>query len=157
MRIMFPVRIFIISLAFASVSFATEIKQAHMQRYGVNDFQSISEFFSGKENTGKYLILRTTPEERAGVYIDIRLDEKVAELPSGSNAILHVVFDNNRNPQIFTFPIKGEKLDTKKVLLGITGDQWKNKPKSIAWLLELRDASNNVICSKKSFLWELPQ
>ena len=157
MRIAFSAHAFFLFFVLSASCFATEIQEAHMQRHEAKDFQRLSEFFTGKEYSDNRLILRTTNDERDGVYVDIALDCDASELPSGSVAILDVVFENNRNSQSFTFPITETPMNTSRIMFGITGKEWKEQPKVIAWKLEIHDSSGNLLCDYKSFLWEMPQ
>jgi len=136
---------------------ATEITQAYLRSFEVEDFQRLTEFFTGEEVTGDRLILRTDAEERAGIYVVATLDSSVSSLPSGSTAELQVLFDNSREIETLTFDLPATRPQSKHLLVGITGSARKDEANVIAWKLLLKDASGAVMAEHKSFLWEMPK
>ncbi|MBN2068343.1 MAG: hypothetical protein JW739_01780 [Opitutales bacterium] len=136
---------------------ATEITQAYLRSFEVEDFQRLTEFFTGEEVAGDRLILRTDPEERAGMYVVATLDSSVSSLPSGSTAELQVLFENTREITTLAFPFPASRPQSKHLLVGITGSTWEDEAKVIAWRLQLKDAAGTVLAEHKSFLWEMPK
>jgi len=117
-------------------------------------FKRISEYFSGKENTGGQLILRTHPDQRSGYYFLLRINHTGAA--SNTQAVLQVITPDTATPRIFKFPTS--LTDGKTLLnLGLTGADWPDlKINPVAWRLELLDAEGKLLAAQNSYLWENP-
>ena len=119
-------------------------------------FERISEYFTGKENTGREIVLRTHPGQRAGFYYLIRVANKESVLP-GAKFVLQVISPTEREPATTTFavdiPHGGQVFQ-----LGLTGPDWSDKSvHPVAWKVELKSADDKVLASAQSFLWEKPE
>jgi hypothetical protein len=118
-------------------------------------FERISEYFTGDENTGREVVLRTHPEQRAGFYYLVRVSNS-GEALAGATFVLRVILPSHPEPKITTFPIEIPRR-SKVFVLGLTGPDWPNQDvHPVAWKLELRSASDAVLASSQSFLWEKP-
>jgi len=116
-------------------------------------FKRISEYFTGRENTGGQIVVRTQIADRGGYYFLVRTAN------SGEAFIarfrIAVVLPNSHEPRIFNFdtPLPaGQKVFN----LGITGSDWPSDAEAVAWKLELLDAQGKVIATEQSYLWEKP-
>ncbi len=117
-------------------------------------FKRISEYFDGKENTGKETVLRTHPEQRTGYYFLVRLANPGAArqvrfqlqfFAQGASA-LHTA----------TFPA-GLKSGSEVFQLGLTGPEWQDaESQPVAWHLQVLADDGTVLASEKSYLWEKP-
>jgi hypothetical protein len=118
-------------------------------------FDRITEYFTGQENTGREVILRTHPDQRAGFYYLVRVMNSAAMFP-GAKFVLQTISPTNPEPKIATFPVDLPSR-AKVFQLGLTGADWPDrKAHPVAWKLELRSADNQVLASAQSFLWEKP-
>jgi hypothetical protein len=118
-------------------------------------FERIREFFSGKEYSGKQIVVRSHPEERGGFYFLTRVKNSGASVPDAKFS-LQVIAASDPVPKTFSFPatLPG---GTSVFNLGLTGPDWTDrKTPPVAWKLELLRGDGQVIASEKSFLWELP-
>lgn len=119
-------------------------------------FRRVSEYFTGKENTGGITILRTHPEQRAGFYWLVRVKNGGGRL-AGARFELRVIPPDHPQPRHFAFPVD---LPAGRALfdLGLTGGDW-TKPDAgpAAWRLQLLDGTGKVLAVEKSFLWALPE
>jgi hypothetical protein len=118
-------------------------------------FEHISEFFTGRENTDREIIVRTHTEVRGGYYFLARVKNSGAALP-GTKFSLQIIAPNNPQPKTFVFPAT-LAAGTSVFSLGLTGPDWtdeKNPP--VAWKLELLRGDGQVAATAKSFLWEKP-
>lgn len=117
-------------------------------------FKRISEYFDDKENTGGETVLRTHPDQRAGYYFLVRVDNPGAALDA--KFVLHVILPSTSTPHTYTF---NARLPTGRTVLdlGLTGPDWPDrKLNAVAWQLEVRDPDDKVLSSEKSYLWEKP-
>lgn len=118
-------------------------------------FERISEYFNGRENTGKDTIVRTHPDQRAGFYFLVRVANSGAPR-TGTRFVVQVV--GPKNPEPVTTTLSADVPARSRVfLLGLTGKDWPNEnDHPVAWKVELRSADDQVLATAQSFLWELP-
>ena len=118
-------------------------------------FKRISEYFSGKENTSGTLVLRTHPDQRSGFYFLVRASNPGAPVTVKVNVVLITPTDNK--PKTYTFST--ELRSGANVLnLGLTASDWPDaKANPVAWKIDFVDASDRVLASEKSYLWEMPE
>ena len=117
-------------------------------------FKRISEYFSGRENTGGEAVLRTHPDQRGGYYFLVRVTNPGA--PRAITARLELITDAAAQPVAHTFPVNLKDDDTV-FHLGLTGPDWPDpKAVPVAWKLELIEGDGRVLATEKSYLWERP-
>ncbi len=117
-------------------------------------FKRISEYFTGRENTGGEAIIRTHPDQRAGYYFLVRV--KNPGTPLAVKFSLQLILPSNPKVQTFTFPADFQRGDTV-LNLGLTGEDWPNpKANPVAWKLDIVGPDGHVLASEKSYLWEKP-
>jgi hypothetical protein len=117
-------------------------------------FKRISEYFTGKENSGGEAVLRTHPDRRDGYYFLVRV--RNSDAPRPLKARLSMIAETSARPREFTFATELRAGDTV-FHLGLTGPDWPDpKADPVAWCLELTDASGKVLATEKSYLWEKP-
>jgi hypothetical protein len=153
-------------LLFASILFATvglfSLQAAEVEFVRVwpgwrnaDSFERISEYFTEKENTGREIVLRTHPEERAGFYFLVRVANSGERL-AGAKFVLNVISPASPEPKETIFPTEVPRR-SKVFQLGLTGPDWPDgEVHPVAWKLELRSADDQVLASAQSFLWEKP-
>jgi hypothetical protein len=118
-------------------------------------FERISEYFTGRENTGRRIVVRTHAENHSGYYFLTRAANHGPAV-SGAKFVLQIVSPHVAAPKSYSFPVD-VPAGTQVYELGLTGHDWpEKKDHPVAWKLELIDASGRVIVSKESFLWEKP-
>jgi len=148
----------LLALAFVSVARAADAGIAVVRVFpewrAEGSFKRISEYFTGVENTGGEVVLRTHPEKRGGYYFLVRLTH--AGAPQAVKFILTLITPDSAVSKVFTFPATVP--DGKTVFnLGLTGADWTNpKLNPVAWKLDITDESGRAIAKEKSFLWEKP-
>lgn len=135
---------------------SVEIKEIKPRYIAEEDFKRISEYFSGAENKGNRVILRSDPKERAGFYFTLVLDAKVRDLPRGTviTGEFYTPVSPDRQSHDFVLPNKLPK--TKEVFVGLTGADWpvvEGVPG--AWRFTIKDADGNVLARKQSYLWSM--
>jgi len=156
MRFLFAVVLF--AAASVASSMAADVKFVRVWP-GWRDsesFERIAEYFTGKEDTGREVVLRTHPDQRAGFYFLVRVANSGAEI-SGAKFVLQVILPSIPEPKTLTFPAE-IKARSNVFQLGLTGSDWPDKDiHPVAWKLELRSADDTVVTSEQSFLWALPE
>lgn len=117
-------------------------------------FKRISEYFTGRENTGGETVLRTHPDRRDGYYFLLRV--RNADAPRRITARLQIIADTSAQTRDFTFTPDLRAGDTV-LHLGLTGPDWPDADADpVAWKLELLDADGRLLAGEKSYLWEKP-
>ena len=120
-----------------------------------DSFVRLSEFFTGKENTGGDVVLRSQPGARAGYYFLLRLDNDGAADPA-VRFELDVIRPGQPVPVTYTFD---SALPTGREVyhLGLTGTDWPNpEAEPVAWQLRLLSSTGAELLHEQSFLWSLP-
>lgn len=118
-------------------------------------FESIAEYFSGREDHGRQVVLRTHPDARAGFYYLVRVANTGTARP-GSKFALHVITPDSPDAKTYTFAVDLAARSTV-FQLGLTGPSWPTRDvRPVAWKLELVSADGEILASAQSFLWEKP-
>lgn len=117
-------------------------------------FKRIAEYFGSPELKGRKIILRTDPENRAGLYFVVHLDEDADELPSGSSFEVSAVFPDSPKAKRFNFPLPEPTPGYRVVWIGLTGeDEPADDEAPVSWRVMIKGPQDEVITSKESFLW----
>lgn len=117
-------------------------------------FKRISEYFDGKENTGREIVLRSHPDQRTGYYFLVRLKNSAA--PVKASAHLELIGQGWPASRTTVFPLEIPAGATV-FQLGLTGPEWQDaRAQPIAWRLQVLTDSGEVLASEKSYLWERP-
>lgn len=151
--ILFAILFLSTSLEGASVS-EFKIVDLYREPFPENAFQRISEYFTGKENTGNRVIIRTQPKEYGGYYFILRLNKKVNVLPKGSSVKLELSLAQKVDNITYTFSLPQTNKAGFEIFVGITGEDWSYKNTDIiAWHIALLKQDGEVLAEKNSFLW----
>ncbi|MBX3750487.1 MAG: hypothetical protein KF897_10395 [Opitutaceae bacterium] len=115
-------------------------------------FERISEYFGGKENTGRQSVVRTQADQRGGFYFLVRTDNPGSAI-AGARFELKVIKPDSPEARTYTFaatvPAGGHVFN-----LGLTGADWPGKDtQPVAWQLRLLAADGRELGSGQSFLW----
>ena len=96
-----------------------------------SSFKRISEYFTGKENTGGIIVLRTHADQRSGFYFFVRAANSGAPTAVKINVELIAPTDNKPKTHSFSADLKsGQNL----LDLGLTADDWPDaKANPVAW------------------------
>ncbi|MDB6094613.1 MAG: hypothetical protein JWM32_2175 [Verrucomicrobia bacterium] len=152
---------FVLILAFLLGSFAVahaadvDFVRVWPEWRDAESFDRISEYFTGKENTGRETVRRSQVENRAGFYFVTRVRNNAGEQPA-AKMVLSVIRPDAPQVRQYTFPVplpRGETVYN----LGLTGKDWPgNKARPVAWKLEVVSTDGTTLATSKSFLWEKP-
>ncbi len=142
-----------LSLASAALAADVKFKRVWPQWYEADSFQSLYEDRTGTELTGKWIVVRSQPVDRAGLYFLTRVENSGASIP-GAIFVLHVIAPESTDTRTYSFP-QDVPAGSRLFQIGLTGKDWtKPRVQPVAWELELRSADGSLLASKKSFLWE---
>ena len=118
-------------------------------------FDRIGEYFGGRENFGRQLVLRTQKNARAGYYFLVRVKSVTAI--STATFEVSVIRPDSPEPKVFRFEAT---VPAKEFVyqFGLTGSDWPagDAANPVAWKLALVGADGRVLAEQKSFLWEKP-
>lgn len=154
MRLLLAVLLFATALAPARAA-GVEFVRVWPGWRDADSFRRISEYFTGKENTGSQVMLRTHTEVRDGFYFLTRIKNADAAV-AGAKFVLHLITPEKPETKLYTFPVAVPAGQTV-FQLGLTGTDWAGpKVHPVAWKLELLTADDKLLASEQSFLWEKP-
>ncbi|MDP2136875.1 MAG: hypothetical protein Q8J74_03390 [Candidatus Didemnitutus sp.] len=117
-------------------------------------FKRISEYFTGVENTGGQIVVRTQPGRRAGYYFLVRTENAGPAVEA--KVVVEIVPPGPQRSRSFTFPLR---LTPGKAVfnLGVTGEDWPDAEADIvAWKLTISSVAGEILATEKSYLWEKP-
>ena len=133
-----------------------EIKEIKPRYIETGQFKRISEYLTGKENIGDRVILRSHPENRAGYYFILVLDNDVRRLPNGTVLVGEFYTPHSLEKQTHEFTLPSQRASTEEIFVGLTGKDWPKKDGvPTAWRFTIKDANGNVLGEKQSYLWSL--
>ncbi len=119
-----------------------------------DSFVRISEYFTGKENTGGATILRTQPASREGFYFLVRV--KTANPIKVAWIETQVITPTAPETRTDSFAIS-LPAGSHVIKLGLTGTDWPDsKAKPVAWKLRFLSADGKELAAEQSFLWSKP-
>ena len=134
-----------------------EIKSVYHQFLKTEYFQRINEFFTGVENQGRRVIVRTQPDNREGEYFVLSLNQSVRSLPEIAEIKIEIFTSESANKKDYVLTLPPGRAKTRDIFAGITGGDWPGKEvKILAWRLTIQDADGRSIAKKESFLWKSP-
>lgn len=135
---------------------SVEILEVKPRYIPEENFKRIGEYWSGKENTGKRVLLRTDPTVRDGFYFTLVLDQKVRKLPRGSTITGEVYTPASKDLQTYEFSLPSKLPKTKEIFIGLTGADWPQVGGvPSAWRFSIKDANGAVLATTKSYLWSM--
>jgi hypothetical protein len=119
------------------------------------EFKRISEYFTGRENTGTWRVRRSQPINRTGYYFLARVRHPRTSL-EGARFVLHIITPDSPDPRTFTYPA-GVGPGEHVFELGITGSDWAGeRVHPVAWRLDLLAPDGHELAWYQSFMWEMP-
>ncbi len=141
-------------LAVPSLFAGIDLQRVDVLRKQEGDFKRISEYFTGKENTGRRLISRTQDDRRAGIYFTLTLPGGIKQLPARTKVRVEIVTPEKAGTEVFVFNVSDNRPTLGEIWLGLTEPRFANKDLAItAWRVVLLDDKNEILAEKKSYLW----
>jgi len=135
---------------------SVEIEEIKPRYIETEQFKRISEYMTGKEYLGDRVILRTNPQERAGYYFTLILDEDVRRLPKGTVVVGEFYTPKSVEKQTHEFKLPSKRVSTDEIFIGLTGEDWpQDSGVPAAWRFTIKDANGAVLGEKQSYLWSL--
>jgi hypothetical protein len=120
-----------------------------------DSFQSLYEERTGHELTDKWIVLRSQPDRRSGLYFLTRVINPGGEV-RGATFVVRVITLESIDTKVYSFPavVPG---GSRLFEIGLTGKDWKGpRAEPVAWEVELDAADGRVLARKYSYLWEKP-
>lgn len=148
----------ILSAALSLRAFAADVEFVRVwpQWRSAESFERISEYFGGKEESGREIIARSQPAERAGLYFLVRV--RSGNSVPAAKFVIEVVRPDSPDPKTYTFPVSvaGKSMVYQ---LGLTGNDWPDGPDihPVAWKVTLVDEAGRALATEHSFLWADPR
>lgn len=125
------------------------------QWHDAEEFKSYYEFKKGDELTGNFVVIRSQPKDRNGLYFLTRVENKAAPM-SDVVFTVKVIKPDSTDTVAYSFAAfipKGGQLFE----IGLTGTDWAGpKAQPVAWEVELHSPDGRLLAAKSSFLWEKP-
>lgn len=119
-------------------------------------FERISEYFTGRENSGRDIILRTQPSAREGFYFLTRLANRAAAI-EGATFELSVISPTSALPRTHRF-VANIPAGSRAFQLGLTGNDWPDpQAEPVAWQVIVWGPDGTELARKHSFLWSKPE
>ncbi len=144
-----------ISIAIASLallaSARAELTVVSAEHREAAFFKRFSEYFTGKENQGRYTIFRSDPSRRDGFYISL-IAEKGSPLEDVTSVRIRFVRPASQDIDTIELPV--ESIEKRRLLFGLTETEWADKGiRPVAWHVALLDQRGTTLDSAQSFLW----
>jgi hypothetical protein len=130
-------------------------KRVWPEWHDADSFQSFYEDRTGRELTGKWIVFRSQPGKRGGLYFLTRVINPGPQI-NGANFVVRVITLESINTKTYNFPavVPGGK---RLFELGLTGTDWTApRAQPVAWEVELDGPDGRVLARKTSYLWEKP-
>ncbi len=114
-------------------------------------FERISEYFTGRENTGGQTVVRTQAGQRAGFYWLVRTRCSVAQ--PGAVIELAVTYPGTEAPKIYALKVD-LPAGRHVTLAGLTGADWPDlEQEPVTWQLRILAADGTELARDASHLW----
>lgn len=118
-------------------------------------FMRVSEYFTGRENSGGQTYLRSKPEERAGYYFLMRV-KNTGDRLQAARLELQVITPRSPAPATYTHAVEVPR-GTHVFQVGLTGTDWPTPEEApVAWRITVYDSQGNLLVSDQSYLWSKP-
>ncbi|MCH6257780.1 hypothetical protein MLD52_14580 [Puniceicoccaceae bacterium K14] len=139
----------ILSLALVGPAIALEVISS--EHRNDDSFKRISEHITGKENEGRYTIVRTDANRRDGFYIALKVQNKKTHLTYDAVRISHV---KPGSMETHTQTVRIMSKLKKRMLIGFTNEEWETSDRiPLAWKVELINPAGEAVEIAESFLW----
>jgi len=148
---------FILHLVYPLIAGCNWIRSVQVDWFCERDFESMSEFLTGKEACTGYCIVRSHPDIREGLYWSIRLDKQLQQVAQPLSINLKYQRSDQAQPQqkVFLLP---HPLPRQTILIGLTGKDWPSANSRLnAWQLQLIDAHGQIQATQQSDTWALSE
>jgi hypothetical protein len=130
-------------------------KRVWPEWHDAESFQSLYEDHTGHELTGKWIVLRSQPDKRGGLYFLTRVENTGAPV-NGATFVVRVITLESVDTKTYNFPsaVPG---GSHLFEIGLTGADWTApRAQPVAWEVELDASDGRVLARKTSYLWEKP-
>jgi len=123
--------------------------------HGSDSFESYHEYRTGRELVQDWIVMRSQPANRSGLYFLTRVVNKGPALGSATFTV-RVVKPDSVETRVYAFPA-AVPAGSRLFEIGLTGADWAGpRVQPVAWEVELRSADGALLAETSSFLWEKP-
>ena len=139
------------------VDFKGEPKISYvLNRYiSAPETRTIYETFTGEETTYGKLVMRSQPDNRAGMYFFVMFGYEPDDISLACSFELSVDSTADTKVHTYKFTVPETHSVTREIVLGVTGSDWPSpKARVNAWKLVLKSPSGKILAQKQSWLWE---
>jgi hypothetical protein len=130
-----------------------EIHKVRLRQIDATRFMRMSEYFTGEENTGKRLILRSDASRRSGTYFILTFNGPRARIREGCCFVLDIANGGPSSSQTLRFEVPERNKPPHSVFLGLTDATFTTTPVPLAWKVRLLDPEGNLVTAHSSALW----
>jgi hypothetical protein len=133
----------------------TEIKYVTVKYFHELDFKTIPEYFGQKQEYQYFrCITRDDTAKREGTYFIVGLNKPIEKLPANVWAKIYILTSIEEGTNVYRCEIPNRRCCAiSEIYCGITSKP-VDASKINAWKVELLDSDNNVLSSKKSYMWQ---
>lgn len=133
------------------------IETVTMKHRTDDSFKGIVEALTGKESCGGRVLLRTDPQQRAGLYFTVIFGHTLTLIPEGTRIVLTFITDKSPKPVSYTWifhRVKHTLLFQNELYLGVTGIPEMNASRSlIAWKIDIFAPDGRCLATRHSYAW----
>ncbi len=130
-----------------------KFKRVWPEWHDAESFQSFYEDHTGHELTGKWIVLRSQPNKRGGLYFLTHVENTGPQV-EGATFVVRVITLESVDTRTYSFPsaVPG---GSRLFELGLTGTDWTApRAQPVAWEVELDASDGRVLARQTSYLWE---
>jgi hypothetical protein len=125
------------------------------QWHDSGSFESYHEYRTGKELVQDWIVMRTQPKSRSGLYFLTRVLNHGPALASATFTV-RVIKPDSVETRVYSFPAT-VPAGSRLFEIGLTGTDWASSHVlPVAWEVELRSADGTLLAETSNFLWEKP-
>jgi hypothetical protein len=133
-----------------------KFKRVWPEWHDAESFQSYYEDHTGHELTGKWIVLRSQPGKRGGLYFVTRV-ENTGPVVDGATFVVRVITLESVDTKAYSFPA-AIPAGSNLFEVGLTGTDWTApRVQPVAWEVELDASDGRVLARQTSYLWEKPE
>ncbi len=137
-------------------AFGAEIVRVIPEFREEESFHRIVEYFTGREFTGRRIIVRTDEDNREGFYLTVRLRGVDRDALRRGMARIEAAFQEEYEARTYEFSLESVDRRRPLLLLGITGDDWPDEEeRPLAWRVSFENEQGELLDTEQSFLWSL--
>jgi len=133
------------------------IENVKLRQIEAEKFTRISEYFTGRENEGRRMFLRSNSESRGGLYFIARFSKPLDRFPPDLKVGIDFYEAGSAQVRQYRYLLPERRKHTNKLFIGITEPGILDKTLPVAWRVCLEYPDGSLFAERKSYLWEMPE